>query len=262
LGKLWRAKFGQDTVYQITFHPSYCYEDFIEGFRPTSDGSGFELKEGVFKRICKEASAAINTKFLLIIDEINRGDVARILGELTTLIEGDKRGQNYSTLLPVSKEPFWVPDNLFIIGTMNTADKSISLMDLAIRRRFLFYPLRPNPSVLEDNRSFQQEIQGIRLSQLLIGINQRLMDVGIDRDRALGHSYLMIPREKENPLEILKRRFEYEIYPLIEEYCYTDRSLIGKILGPMTDQLGVLDEDVLDTDEKFVNCLRTLSDFK
>ena len=262
LGKLWKAKFGQDTVYQVTFHPSYCYEDFIEGFRPTSDGSGFELKAGVFKRICKEASAATNTKFLLIIDEINRGDVARILGELTTLIEGDKRGQNYSTLLPVSKEPFWVPDNLFILGTMNTADKSISLMDLAIRRRFLFYPLRPNPSVLEDNRSFQQEIQGIRLSQLLIGINQRLMDVGIDRDRALGHSYLMIPREKENPLEILKRRFEYEIYPLIEEYCYTDRSLIGKILGPMTDQLGVLDEDVLDTDEKFVNCLRTLSDLK
>lgn len=262
LAKLWRVKFGQDTVYQMTFHPSYCYEDFIEGFRPTPDGSGFELKEGVFKRICKEASAAIDRKFLLIIDEINRGDVARILGELTTLIEGDKRGQNYSTLLPVSKEPFWVPDNLFILGTMNTADKSISLMDLAIRRRFLFYPIRPNPSVLEDNRSFQQEVQGIRLSQLLIGINQRLMDVGIDRDRALGHSYFMIPREKENPLEILKRRFEYEIYPLIEEYCYTDRSLIGKILGPMADQLGVLDEDVFDTDEKFINCLRTLSDLK
>lgn len=262
LAKLWRAKFGQGTVYQVTFHPSYCYEDFMEGLRPTSDGSGFEVKEGVFKKICKEASAAIHKKFLLIIDEINRGDVARILGELTTLIEGDKRGQNYSTLLPVSKESFWVPDNLFILGTMNTADKSISLMDLAIRRRFLFYPLRPNPSVLEDNRSFQQEIQGIHLSQLLIAINQRLMDVGIDRDRALGHSYLMVSREKENPLEILKWRFEYEIYPLIEEYCYSDRSLVGKILGPMTDQSGVLDEDVFDTDEKFINCLKTLSDLK
>jgi MoxR-like ATPase len=262
LANWWKSEFGEECVFQTTFHPSYCYEDFIEGFRPTSDGSGFELKEGVFKRICKEAAVALDKKFLLIVDEINRGDVARILGELITLIEGDKRGKNYSTTLPSSKEKFWVPDNLFILGTMNTADKSISLLDLAIRRRFLFYPLRPNPSVLDDNKSFLQEIQGIRLSLLLIGINQRLMDMGIDRDRVLGHSYLMILREKENALEVLKRRFMYEIYPLIEEYCYADRSLIEKILGPMVDSIGMLDEEVFETDEKFIKCLNILSDLK
>ncbi|NWF54259.1 MAG: AAA family ATPase [Syntrophaceae bacterium] len=262
LAHWWRAKFGQESVFQVTFHPSYCYEDFIEGFRPTSDGSGFELKEGIFKRICKKASAAPDINFLIIIDEINRGDVARILGELITLIEGDKRGQNYATLLPISKEPFWVPENLYILGTMNTADKSISLMDLAIRRRFLFYPLRSNPSVLEDNKDFHQEIQGISLSQVLIGINQRLLAAGIDRDRELGHSFLIIPKNKENPLEILRNRFMYEIYPLIEEYCYADRSLVEKILGQMVDQMGILDEEIFDNDEKFIDCLNALSESK
>ena len=262
LAQWWKANFGQDTVQQVTFHPSYCYEDFIEGFRPKSDGSGFELKEGLFKRICHEAAANQEKKILLIIDEINRGDVARILGEVITLLEGDKRGQTYSTLLPVSKTAFWVPENLYVLGTMNTADKSVSLMDLAIRRRFLFYPLRPDPDVLDEDRELYQEIQGIQLSQLLIGINQQLMNVGIDRDRVLGHSYFIIPKEKKQPLEILKKRFRYEIYPLIEEYCYSDRSLILNVLGQMVDELGMLDDDVFEEDQNFIDHLRALSELK
>ncbi|MBW1947528.1 MAG: AAA family ATPase [Deltaproteobacteria bacterium] len=262
LGNWWKNTFGPDTVSQITFHPSYSYEDFIEGFRPTGDGSRFELREGIFKKLCRRAAAAENKKFLIIIDEINRGDVARILGELITILEGDKRGEVYSIILPQSGERFFVPENLYVLGTMNTADKSISLMDLAIRRRFLFFYFPPDPDVLDKGKDFLDEIENIRLSRLLVGLNQRLMDVGVDRDRVLGHSFFMISAETPNPLRVLKNRIQYEIIPLIEEYCYADRASMKQVLGDLVDPIGAVDTDVLEDDEQFLATLRVLSEIE
>jgi len=260
LADLWRRTYGEATVRQLTFHPSYAYEDFIEGYRPTSDGSGFELRDGIFKKICKEASRDTGKQYLVIIDEINRGDVARILGELITLLEGDKRGEKYSTVLQQSGERFYVPKNVYVLGTMNTADKSISLMDLAIRRRFRFYPLPPDLDVLSEGKDFCDEVDGVKLSQLLYGLNQRLMDVGVDRDRVLGHSYFLISKEVSNPLDMLRNSFRYEIIPLIEEYCYADRSSVAKVLGDLVESGGSVNAEVMDDDERFTNSLKSLSD--
>jgi 5-methylcytosine-specific restriction protein B len=260
LGRWWKSTYGPETVSQITFHPSYAYEDFIEGFRPTTNGSGFELRDGIFKRLCQKAAAAPDKKFLIIIDEINRGDVARILGELITLLEGDKRGELHQAVLQQSGQTFFVPDNLYVLGTMNTADKSISLMDLAIRRRFLFHYFPPDPDVLDEGKDFLDEIENIRLSRLLIGLNQRLMDVGVDRDRVLGHSFFMIARETPAPLLTLKNRFRYEIVPLVEEYCYADRSLMARVLGDLVEANGAINADVLEDDERFFSALQVLSD--
>ena len=254
----WRNKYGTNTVHSITFHPSYSYEEFIEGYRPSGDGSGFKLKSGLFKQICEQAINDTDKKFLLIIDEINRGDIARIFGELITLIEKDKRGDKFLTILPGSGETFYVPENLFILGTMNTADKSISLMDLAIRRRFLFYPFYPDPEVLNEGRDFINKIGSLSLSGLLIGINQRLIDIGIDKDRILGHSYFLINMVESEPIEILKNRFQFEIIPLIEEYCYADRSLMKNVLGELVDDMGCLNTDLWDDSEKLMDSLKAI----
>lgn len=262
LGRWWRSTFGSETVSQITFHPSYSYEDFIEGYRPTEDGSKFELRGGIFKKLCHRAAEAPEKKYLIIIDEINRGDVARILGELITILEGDKRGELYTTILQQSGESFFVPQNLYLLGTMNTADKSISLMDLAIRRRFLFHYFPPDPDVLDEGKDFLDEIGNVRLSRLLIGLNQRLMDVGVDRDRVLGHSFFMVPAETPTPLNTLRNRFRYEIIPLVEEYCYADRSSMARVLGDLVEPSGAVNTDVLEDDEMFLAALRIISDIE
>jgi|GEM_PF-2903632 len=260
LGEWWKRRFGDNTVHHVTFHPSYSYEDFIEGYRPKRDGKGFALKDGLFKKVCQEADASPDTKHLLIIDEINRGDVARILGELITLIEGDKRGPAYSTLLPQSGEKFQVPENLYLVGTMNTADKSISLMDLAIRRRFRFLYFPPDPDVLSTSRDHLDEVGGLPLASLLVGLNRGLLKIGVDRDRQIGHSYLLIRNEVEHPLEILKQRLEYEILPLVEEYCYADRSLMTQVLGDLVDNDGARSLEVWEDDSALLATLSRIAE--
>ena len=126
----------------VQFHQSYAYEDFVEGFRPTKEG-GFELKLGVFRRFCERAQANPDTPHVFIIDEINRGNLSRIFGELLMLIERDKRSEDYEVALTYSDEPFHVPENIFILGMMNTADRSLALVDYALRRRFAFEMLEP-----------------------------------------------------------------------------------------------------------------------
>lgn len=210
------------------FHPAYGYEDFIEGYRPqTLEGRvSFELRNGVFKRLCKDAAAAPERNFYLIVDEINRGDIPRIFGELLTALEKDKRGKR--VILPVSQEIFSVPRNVFLLGTMNTADRSISLLDAALRRRFGFVELMPDSGVLKD-----VDVEGVALSAWLDVLNNRIREhVGRNaRNLQIGHSYLMQGTVPLKDLATLKRAIRDDIIPLLEEYCYEDYGTLANILG-------------------------------
>lgn len=237
----------------VTFHQSLSYEDFVEGIRPVllgerplglyDDGSGltYELRDGIFKEICKRASGDESQRptqhtitpdwgkpssrpHVLIIDEINRGNVSQIFGELITLIEGSKRigaSEALRLTLPYSREPFGVPDNLFLIGTMNTADRSIEALDTALRRRFHFQEMAPQPELLRD-----KAIAGVSLQALLRTINRRLAQL-LDKDHCIGHAFLLDCEDEEQ----LKAVFHRQILPLLQEFFYGDFAKIGLVLG-------------------------------
>ncbi len=215
-------------VRMCCFHPAYGYEDFIEGYRPElkGDGLGFVLRPGIFKQICRDAEQKTDKRFFLIIDEINRGDIPRIFGELLTVLEKDKREKKI--ILPLSREEFSVPRNVFIIGTMNTADRSISLLDAALRRRFGFVELMPTSSLFES-----VSIEGIPVAPWLDALNARICEnVGKDaRNLQIGHSYLFYSGKPIMDMATFKRSLQYEILPLLEEYCYQDSKALQGILG-------------------------------
>lgn len=213
----------------ITFHQSFSYEDFIEGIKPVINTSSaknveYEISPGVFMRICNKARNNPNFKYALFIDEINRGNVASIFGELITLIEPDKReGMKHemSATLPYSKSPFTVPRNLNIYGTMNTADRSIEALDSALRRRFNFIEIAPKTSLLKN-----KTIHGIKLTTLLNKINIRIEKL-LDKDHMIGHSYFL----NINNINDIKIVFKNNIIPLLEEYFFGDYGKIGLVLG-------------------------------
>ncbi|MFZ0791746.1 MAG: AAA family ATPase, partial [Chromatiaceae bacterium] len=213
-----------------TFHPAYGYEDFLEGYRPVIgvDGSlSFERRDGLFKRLCSDSAKQPDRHFYLLIDEINRGDIPRIFGELLTLLEKDKRGQ--SVHLPLSGEPFTVPANLFVIGTMNTADRSIALLDTALRRRFGFRELMPEPNLLTG-----AVIAGsIPLDGWLAALNRRILEhIGRDsRNLQIGHAYLLEGGRPVTDVAHFVRVLAEDIVPLLEEYCYEDYDVLREILG-------------------------------
>jgi len=219
---------GGGLVRLCCFHPAYGYEDFIEGYRPETQNGRitFRLRDGVFKRLAKDAELAPKSKFFLIVDEINRGDIPRIFGELLTILEKDKRGK--TIMLPVSGETFRVPPNIYLIGTMNTADRSISLLDAALRRRFGFIELMPDASVLKD-----QMVDSIPLGPWLLALNRRICDhVGRDaRNLQIGHSYLLQGGRPLKDFTTFKRALRDDIIPLLEEYCYKEFSVLQSILG-------------------------------
>ena len=215
-------------VRMCCFHPAYGYEDFIEGYRPElhEGRMSFTLRDGIFKEVCRDAEAQPERQFYLIIDEINRGDIPRIFGELLTIIEKDKRGK--TVVLPLSRSAFRVPPNVFLIGTMNTADRSIALLDTALRRRFGFIELMPDVSLLD-----QASVSEIPLGPWLEALNRRICEhVGRDaRNLQIGHSFLM---EGGKPVKDATRFFQVvrdEIIPLLEEYCYEDYDALHAILG-------------------------------
>lgn len=216
------------TVRMCTFHPSYGYEDFLEGIKPkvVNHTTLFELQDGIFKSICNDAKNNPDQNYYLIIDEINRGDISRIFGELITSVESNKRGKEI--ILPLSNQLFTVPENVYIIGTMNTADRSIALLDVALRRRFGFIELLPNYQLFEGIA-----IKTLPLGEWLRELNGRIVEyLGQDgRNLQIGHSYFL---EKEKPIvnpNKFKQIIEEDIIPLIEEYCYGDYALMSKILG-------------------------------
>lgn len=214
-------------VRRCTFHPAYGYEDFIEGYRPISNNGqlAFEKRSGVFKALCEEASKNPGQPYYLIIDEINRGDIPRIFGELLTLLEKDKRGQHI--LLPLSGDLFQVPDNVYVIGSMNTADRSIALLDTALRRRFGFLELMP------DVRLLNLMIEGLPLGPWLEALNERIRThIGRDaRNLQIGHAYFLEGEKPVNDKARFLRILREDILPLLEEYCYEDYDTLGNILG-------------------------------
>jgi len=199
-------------IRKVTFHPSYSYEEFVEGIKPKPKGQTLEypIEPGIFKIICGEAKNDPETKYVLFIDEINRGNISKIFGELITLIEKDKRDV-HSLQLAYSKEEFTVPQNLYIIGTMNTADRSLTQIDAALRRRFGFSELMPKPELLP------QKIEGVSLRDLLVKLNARITNEGL-REKQIGHSYLMSVQD----LKDLQFTFSNEIVPLLQDYFYDD----------------------------------------
>ncbi len=203
----------EDRVKFITFHQSFGYEDFIEGFRPNDSGK-IELRDGVFKDFCKKAEGNKDENHYFIIDEINRGNISKIFGELITLIEEDKR-DTLQVDLPYSKQPFSIPSNIYIIGTMNSTDKSIALIDIALRRRFVFLKMKPNLELIKDEKA----------KELMQKINDKIKET-LGEDYQIGHSYFMSISNDEQ-LEFVK---SYKIKPLLEEYFYGNEDSYKEIL--------------------------------
>ncbi|MEK7470205.1 MAG: AAA family ATPase [Planctomycetota bacterium] len=222
----------------VTFHPSFGYEDFVRGIRPVAVGEDgatqFRVVDGAFKQICDEARRNPGKRYALFIDEINRANIAKVFGELITLIEPDKRAvfdeagrltHGMAVQLPggedaeVAEPRFGVPPNLDIFGTMNTADRSIALLDVALRRRFEFMEMEPNETLLGS-------VGKIDLGSLLRQINDRL-EFLLDRDHRIGHAYLM----NLGSLEDLQRVFRVQIIPLLQEYFFDDFARVATVLS-------------------------------
>lgn len=212
-----------------TFHQSYSYEDFIEGIRATTENNNinYKVQDGVFKELCKNAAQWPDENFVIIIDEINRGNISRVFGELITLIEDSKRTgklEEISVKLPYSRESFSVPQNVYIIGTMNTADRSLAGLDLALRRRFTFEEMRPKTELLKGIK-----VEGIKIDELLSIMNQRI-EVLLDREHTIGHAYFM-ELKNDSPIEKLAEIFQNKILPLLQEYFFDDWEKINSVLG-------------------------------
>jgi len=254
----WARRFGDDSVFPVTFHPSYGYEDFVQGFRPSQETTGvFELQPGILLLASDRAESFLSSgrKVLLLIDEINRGDVSRIFGELITYIEPDRRGQPFF-LAQTPSSTRTIPPNLYLLGTMNTADKSISLLDVALRRRFAFVEFPPDSAAFGRISEWRSEVGGISLGRLLDVLNQRLADSGIEPDRALGHALLRVAADSPDPVEALERRFLLDVIPLILEYCYLDRGRVSRILSGLVDQAGRL---IRRSPDDFIGALASLT---
>lgn len=214
-------------VMMVQFHQNYGYEDFVMGFRPDPDGTGFKLREGPFYKFCKAAEIDNDNDYFFIIDEINRGNLSKIFGELFMMIEKDKRGNKLQLLY--ADEMFSIPENIYIIGTMNTADRSLALIDYALRRRFAFFEMRP----AFENEQFKLSIEEKHNDKLnnLIRMVERLNgaiseDAALGRGFCIGHSYFCITENVDDSW--LYSVVEYELVPLLQEYWFDDPQTVSQ----------------------------------
>lgn len=207
----------EDKVAMVQFHQSYAYEDFVMGFRPNEKG-GFDLEKGIFYSFCRKAKDHPDSPYFFVIDEINRGNLSKIFGELMLLIEVDKRSKKYAMPTTYSKELFYIPENLFIIGLMNTADRSLALMDYALRRRFSFIEIEP--AFGKAFNKYTSKFKGTKLDNVInvvMQINEDITnDEALGRGFRIGHSYFsnLTDASDEELMDIV----ECELAPLIEEY--------------------------------------------
>ena len=250
-----------------TFHPSYSYEDFVIGYKPVNvkgkDGTtqiSYRPTPGIFLRMCEKAYNDRDNNYILIIDEINRGNLSSIFGELMTVIEDSKRigeAEEIRLELPIKMAEderydllkdgkFGVPKNLYVIGTMNTADRSAALMDVALRRRFEFEYMPPRYDLLDFTCGDNGDVHiGKLLKQLNIQIERQR-----DRDHTIGHAYFMQLKESKSP-EDLRRIFKQKVLPLLEEYFYEDWKGLKEIVGGLITENDGIDRwsDCLDSDK-------------
>lgn len=218
----------------VQFHQNYSYEDFVMGFRPLENKDGFKLKEGVFYNFCKKVIADPDKKkpYFFIIDEINRGNLSKIFGELLMLIENDYRGKEHKLRLAYREEDFYVPENLYIIGMMNTADRSLAMIDYALRRRFGFYDMKPafNSKGFKKMQKSYKNTHFDNLVSAIIELNKEIKkDDSLGEGFEIGHSYLCFEDKDMNNLEsLLKQVIHYEIMPLLKEYWFDNKDNIEK----------------------------------
>lgn len=217
-------------IEMVQFHQNYGYEDFIMGYKPVDEG--FELKTGVFYNFCKKAEGEPGKKFFFIIDEINRGNLSKIFGELMLLIEGDKRGKKNNIKLTYKNELFNVPENLYIIGMMNTADRSLAMMDYALRRRFSFFEVEP----AFEKEKFRNHLAFLindatlanKICEKLSELNAKIADEdasGLGKGFCIGHSYFCIaPDPEQLAKDWYNAIIDYEITPLLNEYWWDDKA--------------------------------------
>lgn len=208
-----------ERVMMVQFHQSYSYEDFIMGFRPSE--KGFELKHGAFYTFCKKAEEDSDNEYFFIIDEINRGNLSKIFGELFMLIESDKR--NIELRLLYANEKFSVPANVYIIGMMNTADRSLAMLDYALRRRFAFFEMQPG---FENDgfRAYRMALQSDRFNRLIQCVenlnNVIAADESLGEGFRIGHSYFCNLKEADE--QTLSNIVEFELIPLLKEYWFDE----------------------------------------
>lgn len=256
----------------VTFHQSFVYEDFIEGIKPklntgsnsSSNSIEYEIQDGIFKNICQLARSSAPQRCAIFIDEINRGNVSEIFGDILSLIEPDKReGQplELKVTLPYSKQSFGIPSNLDIYGTMNSADKSISNIDIALRRRFEFIPIKSNPdlllSIYSNTTIDPKNIDGINIIELLRTINSRI-ELLLDSNYNIGHAYF----SNIASFDDIKSVIVYKVIPLLEEYFYNDPEKIQLVLNDL-DENGDLDVNALYVHQEIdaSSLLRYFSDY-
>ncbi|MDP1571931.1 MAG: AAA family ATPase [Vicinamibacterales bacterium] len=249
------GKKGVAQVTMLTFHPSYSYEDFVEGYRPQpAEGSGLKLalEDGIFKRVCREARETPLQPFVVFIDEINRANLPKVLGELITVLEADKRG--LSVTLPQSKELFSIPENVYIVGTMNTADRSIKVLDAAIRRRFAFHELMPQVDLLAG-----VQFGDLALDAFLDYLNARISKKE-GREKQIGHSVFFVGEDPVSQVEEFARRIKHEVIPLLQEYCYEDYTALADYLGNevVNEKMERLNSDLLQQPQALADALARL----
>lgn len=229
----------ESRITMLQFHQSYSYEEFIRGYKPSESGK-FVLKDGLFYQFCKKAIDDPEGNYYMIIDEINRGNLSKIFGELMMLLEADKRGKKYAVQLAYSnseEETFYIPKNLYLIGTMNTADRSIALVDYALRRRFSFITINP----AFDSEKFSNFLKQKGLSQGFIEkiiqnmkeLNNEIVKdtVNLGKGFEIGHSYFcptvdsVVDEEKW-----YEKIIKMEIAPLLREYWFDQEDKVDEIL--------------------------------